>query len=60
MDEKNTELPQNGVNGTNGLNGESEIHKPEYAEKDTVEMPSGEVIHDPDAHLSEEEKIAAV
>lgn len=61
MDEKDTAAAQNGVNGTNGVNGEhSEIEKPPVAEKDQVEMPSGEIIPDPDAHLSEEERIAAV
>jgi hypothetical protein len=61
MDEKDTMAAQNGVNGTNGVNGKhSEIEKPPIAEKDEVEMPSGEIIPDPDAHLSEEERIAAV
>lgn len=61
MDEKDAAAAPYGVNGTNGINGEhAEIEKPPITEKDQVEMPSGELIQDPDAHLSEEEKIAAV
>jgi hypothetical protein len=57
---------QTGVNGTNGANGADgaqhhfEDGLPSKNEKDLIGMPSGELIPDPDANLTEAERIAAV
>jgi len=55
MDEKGL---QNGANGTDGVNGKNDL--PIKIQADVVPMPSGEITADPDAHLTEAEKAAAV